>query len=80
MTEEEAKTKMCHQTFGIPDVRDEFGNGITQGGPWNCCGSNCMAWQWINTPESVNNYRASCQTSPNPSIVATGFCGLAGKP
>ena len=50
MTEAEAKTKWCPQTFGIPDVRDHEGNGIMQGGPFNCRGSECMAWRWSKKP------------------------------
>lgn len=47
MTEEEAKTKICPKTFGIPDERDEYGSGIRQGGPYKCFASGCMAWRWL---------------------------------
>ncbi len=41
MTEEEAKTKVCPQTFGWEntEARDILHSD-------NCIGSDCMMWQW----------------------------------
>lgn len=52
-TEEEAMTKTCHNTVG----------GLP-GGPLatvlsKCCASQCMAWQWAETPTD-NVPRGSC--------------------
>ena len=46
MTEAEAKTKTCPQSFGVAAEYDGNGNGIRQGGPFSCVGSDCMAWRW----------------------------------
>lgn len=67
MTEEEAKTKVCPQTFGIPEIRTADGCGIREGGPWKCIGSACMMWRWVQYYEE------------RPAG-AHGYCGLAGKP
>lgn len=55
MTEEEAKKKVCPQTFAIPDIRDGDGCGIRQGGPWLCVASECMAWRWHRAPGSTSH-------------------------
>lgn len=61
MTEEEAKTKWCHLT-------------LTGVGPENAClGSRCMAWRWLQLPESSKPF-------PRAQVKGAGYCGLAGKP
>lgn len=65
--ETEAKTRICPQTFAAPDVRDNEGNGICQGGPWKCVGSDCMAWRWARSHGQAE-------------AVGYGYCGLAGRP
>jgi hypothetical protein len=43
VTEEEAKTKRCQETFG-PGTSE----WITFPADRNCIGSACMAWRWHN--------------------------------
>ena len=66
MTEDEAKTKMCPNSYGIQRFVE---NGIIRKGTvvGNCCASGCMAWRWLS------------QMEPN-LIRNNGYCGLAGKP
>ena len=47
MTEDEAKTKLCHQTIDgdgayVREVQNTY---------YACIASDCMAWRWIN-PDS----------------------------
>lgn len=47
MTEDEAKTKICHKTaaaLGMPRWSAQ---------PASCIGSECMAWRWDAYPERV---------------------------
>lgn len=96
MTEEEAKTKVCPQTFGIPDVRDHDGNGLVQGGPRNCLGSACMAWRRLSggSVHRLNPDGSVAYSFPASSLAefehrphyfrtepaGGGYCGLAGQP
>lgn len=52
MTEEEAKAKVCPQTFANVDQYDVHGRHIQSGGPWRCVGSECMAWRWVPAAKS----------------------------
>lgn len=67
LKEEDAKQMLCPQTFAVPETRDQDGNGILQGGPWKCVGSQCMAWRWI-------------RSHGHAAAIGYGYCGLAGKP
>ncbi len=64
MTEDEAKTKICHRSIdgdGSPArviANEMFAKRFA------CVASSCMAWRWIN-PDSE---------APD------GYCGLAGRP
>lgn len=71
LTEAEAKTKWCQESFGVPEVRDGNGNGIREGGPWVCMASECMAWRWM----PAFQHRDGTTTQE-----ATGYCGKAGTP
>lgn len=78
MTEDEAKTRVCFQTFGIPDVRDENGCGIMQGGPWLCRASDCMAWRTHRVEAKV--YRRNADGSDAYSFPATDASPFLAKP
>lgn len=60
MTEDEAKTKICPQSFAVPEVRGSDGSGIQEGGPWFCRASGCMAWRvlTISAHQEIVNNRA----------------------
>lgn len=78
LTEDEAKTKRCQETFAALDAFTTNGAlvpvastvTVTTGAyghaiptaPTHCIGSACMAWRW------------------NLSGTALGYCGKAGKP
>jgi hypothetical protein len=65
LTEEEAKTKICQETFTLPQIEN-----YRESGPWNCIASNCMAWRWNICPEYIEVKKLS--NTPN------GYCGKAG--
>lgn len=61
LTEEEAKTKRCQESFGpaytTPDGRSMmaviYGAGYAvQASPSHCIGSGCMAWRWQHKPNT----------------------------
>ena len=73
MTEDEAKTKRCHQTlYGAQSIED--GSEGTAG--TNCIGSACMAWRW------TKGYRTylDMQNGDVSQSLTDGGCGLAGAP
>ena len=45
MIEEQAKDKICPLSFAVQEIRSGNGDGLREGGPWNCFGSRCMAWR-----------------------------------
>lgn len=89
MTEEEAKTKWCQQTYNVDPICNEYGSSIREAGPHPCCGSACMAWRWqpqqwkFNAPhggscfenKDTDGYGRKGKAQPR-----MGYCGLAGKP
>jgi hypothetical protein len=73
VTEEEAKTKRCQESFGASFVR--MRNVDTSQvdyilPPINCLGSACMAWRW-RTEAEVARLEYECTKGPPP---------LKGKP
>lgn len=69
LTEDEARKKICPASFNKPDVYGPDGCGIQQGGPWNCCASDCMAWRWLDAEtkyESVTVYDQDGEEGPAP--------------
>lgn len=68
MTEDEAKTKICHRSIdGDDSPAPVIGNEMFAKN-YACIGSACMAWRWIDDPEAMEDEPYE------------GFCGLAGKP
>ncbi len=64
MSEDEAKTKACQETFAKSS--------------YSCLGSGCMAWRWIvANPKVVEEARA---LGFEPARLIHGYCGKAGKP
>lgn len=77
VTEEEAKTKRCQESFGDNNVSPAghaigmpvsgaYHHGATlavQTSPSHCIGSACMAWRWAEVYEGAN---------------IRGYCGKAG--
>lgn len=91
MTEDEAKTKLCHQSLAA--IHCPSGGAFFN--PSTCIGSACMAWRWTSeTPakETVSNDDLprwkvagwSVEIAGEKSSLLTrppsGFCGLAGRP
>ncbi len=78
MTEDEAKTKICHRSIdGDDSPASVIGNEMFAK-KFACVGSKCMAWRWVITPEQA---KLNQHKNGDPSQhVATGFCGLAGRP
>lgn len=86
ITEEEAKTKRCQETFGPPI--QSVGSGFFTASPpiSNCIGSACMAWRYY---EAVPKIEIFVQGETDADYVArrdrvmavlTGYCGKAGRP
>ncbi len=90
LTEEQAKTKQCHLSFAVPEIRGSDGSGIRQGGPWACATTGCMAWRWAEAEyetkhagtqpkgdgwENMNN---GYWRRSKPGRL--GYCGAAGVP
>ena len=76
MTEDEAKTKICHQSIdGNDSPAPVIGNEMFAK-KFACVASSCMAWRWHpNWGESAEN---TAEVTELPPI--QGFCGLAGRP
>jgi hypothetical protein len=72
LTEEEAKTKRCQESFGFP-TQPAF--------PSHCIGSACMAWRWKwfvtgGQPDgSVTHHHTLASNGDK-----LGYCGKAGQP
>ena len=43
---------------------------------YNCQGSKCMAWRWIDEHTAID-YSLPCE---NVQSTTHGYCGLAGRP
>lgn len=79
LTEEEAKTKRCQESFGDNNVSQYghmFAGGGAMGGafgvytsPSFCIASACMAWRWRQ--DDISGERPS---------TTHGYCGKAGNP
>ncbi len=81
LTEEEAKTKRCQESFGDRFTTKDgtmmaVAGTIYRGAdpvvtsPSFCIGSACMAWRWYEEDKGL--------TSDPPRTY--GYCGKAGKP
>ncbi len=69
MTEDEAKTKVCHRTLNLLAMQNEFHSMEIL--PQKCLASECMAWRARSTTrDSEGRLRTAAPMS--------GFCGLAG--
>lgn len=81
MTEEDARTKICQESFGVSEIRDGNDNGIRESGPWRCIATQCMAWRWATEErrEFVSGHMSPQVVETRPSTTH-GYCGLAGKP
>lgn len=81
LTEEEAKTKRCQESFGdsnvspyghmyagaAPPYSPQVAAVAISTSPSMCIGSACMAWRWKNDP--LADY----------PIDTKGYCGKAGR-
>lgn len=86
MTEDEAKTKICHRSIdGDDSPAPVIGNDIFAK-KFACVASACMAWRWGKTfhrnkesgvlLEESHHFRGDNRYE----LVTHGYCGLAGKP
>jgi len=81
LTEEEAKTKRCQESFGDRNVTtggyvisshsstiySEVSSMAIATSPMMCIASGCMAWRWVDRAGSG-------------ATVRYGYCGKAGRP
>ncbi len=87
MTEDEAKTKICHQTLS-PAMVTKTGHPVSGTIPMAnlCIGSACMAWrsrpQWRERSDKKweDEVPPDHPRGPNNQVREAGYCGLAGKP
>lgn len=78
LTEREAKTKRCQESFGDGFVTEQQSQIWAPTGrsahssPLHCIGSACMAWRW----GEVERDDVTGKVLEN----VAGYCGKAGKP
>jgi hypothetical protein len=88
MTEDEAKTKICHRSIDGDDSPAPVIANEMFAKRFACVASSCMAWRWepqlyevresgqtYTTINATNAYGTAGQKLPRH-----GFCGLAGRP
>jgi hypothetical protein len=83
LTEEEAKTKRCQESFGS-QPNAPFGSqheSVTSGfaqpmSPTHCIGSACMAWRWGKSTQSTCYYPEG--TKATDPETWRGYCGKVG--
>jgi hypothetical protein len=90
VTEDEAKSKWCPMTRVAAGPRGEgwFNHTLHEAGVeagedrstaspklTRCIGSACMAWRWEVSPAAASAYEGI----GGATIVAGGYCGLAGR-
>lgn len=79
MNEDQAKLRWCPFALtAVSDMkapaRNRHPDGTYLG--CTCIASECMAWRWSMSPKSV----AEVNARGNAGAVASGYCGLGGKP
>jgi hypothetical protein len=76
-TEKEAKDKWCPTTFASY-------TGQSDGGPYTCEASKCMAWRWgediVKKNPNAGKRAADGSVECDSFTTKKGYCGLAGKP
>jgi len=84
VTEDEAQTKWCPAVRFVPETATTHpgtnrGTRIERGAEgapgFKCIGSACMAWRWEVSPAAASAYEGI----GGATIVAGGYCGLAGR-
>lgn len=76
ISEFDAKSKTCPLSIPIqPVYHPTDGQGIRDGGPWPCAGSECMAWRFVET--HIKDAEGNLTVLSGDTH---GYCGLAGKP
>lgn len=73
--ERKAGNKTCPLSIGTAPIYSPSGDGLREGGPWGCCGSECMAWRFARTHISPPDGGDMVQSDDTH-----GYCGLAGVP
>lgn len=71
----ELEDTVCPMSFSVREIRDSYGNGIREGGPWPCVGPKCMAWRFSRT--HISDPTGGLELVPSDST--HGYCGLAGS-
>lgn len=95
ITEEEAKTKLCQESFGAPRDHVSF-DYLGAAHAMRCQGSACMAWRWLDpefehtttlamSPPDGDGWKHACSNVADelwqrPTPCRRGYCGKAGKP
>lgn len=85
MTEDEAKTKICHRSIdGDDSPAPVIGNEMFAK-KFACIGSACMAWRsdkdmFLTEKGNLINPEDGRRGDLRGVYVKQGFCGLAGKP
>lgn len=82
-TEDEANKKWCPhlrtECGTIPCNAYETADGNIGRANFNCCGSECMQWRWLEMPtEMVDSFGSF--TKQNRPDLRKGFCGIGGTP
>lgn len=80
MTEDEAKTKICHRSIDGDDSPAPVISNEMFAKKFACVGSACMAWRWEVTPKLYDDMAYDPTNGIRLAGGPTGFCGLAGRP
>lgn len=86
LTEEEAKTKRCQESYGPPlssNGMSMVSAGVSiavQTSPTHCIGSACMAWRWSGWSNGNGVYSEKNPTADHPDFHRYGYCGKGVRP
>jgi hypothetical protein len=86
VTEEEAKTKRCQESFGdgfVSSMQSAMAMPMARAAyssPSHCIGAACMAWRWRGWRDKEARLFGDATEHGTGPTERVGYCGKAGKP